>query len=440
MVRKKPQGIEGDPAYDRVRLADMLAEAAELEHSLLCQYLFAAVTMKRHNGEGMTPAQTDMVRDWEKNVLRVARQEMEHLGFVCNILTAIGEAPHLYRPDFPLDPEYYECNVESKLETFGVSSLKRFVLFELPDNLTPKGLKRLRKVMPELDPDHYQTIGQLYESIEHLLEVCNAHGNLFIGPRSAQFKLGENNIMSIRDGSPEGMGVYNFKLSGVVDLQTAREAIHQIVEEGEGSPDHREDSHFEFFLEMLEGLIAEQEKYPDFRPGRDVVENPRTDVPGRGNEQRHGTTITNPLTNRVSQAYDQAYASLMLMLIRFFAWTDQSDSDAQAIEDAAFFPFMTMIMRPLGEVLTELPATPDPDGPKAGPAFRYDRRIALLPHRTSAFQVIYQNLMTLEGSLASVAKEDFGDSKINDRLDFMAQNVWRIAHNFAAATEIEVAR
>ena len=86
--------IKPIPVYARARLADMLAEAAELEHSLCCQYLYAAVSMKRTVDEGMSAKETDMVRGWERIIMEVAREEMEHLGLVINIQTAIGEAPH----------------------------------------------------------------------------------------------------------------------------------------------------------------------------------------------------------------------------------------------------------------------------------------------------------------------------------------------------------
>ena len=36
----------------RDRLAELLVAAAELEHGVVCQYLFAAFSMKRHPEEG----------------------------------------------------------------------------------------------------------------------------------------------------------------------------------------------------------------------------------------------------------------------------------------------------------------------------------------------------------------------------------------------------
>ena len=74
----------------REELVDALTEAAELEHGLLCQYVFAAVSLKQTADEGITWPQAELVRGWKRTLLEVARQEMAHLGTVCNLLTAIG--------------------------------------------------------------------------------------------------------------------------------------------------------------------------------------------------------------------------------------------------------------------------------------------------------------------------------------------------------------
>ena len=81
----------------REELIYALHEAAELEHGLMIQYLFAALTMKKRLDEGISGLQQELVRKWEGQILAVAREEMAHLGTVCNLLSAIGGAPHLVR-------------------------------------------------------------------------------------------------------------------------------------------------------------------------------------------------------------------------------------------------------------------------------------------------------------------------------------------------------
>ncbi|WP_159458431.1 ferritin-like domain-containing protein [Roseisalinus antarcticus] len=428
-----------DPHYRRMRLAAMLCEAAELEHSLTCQYLFAGFALKREMTEGLTAAELDKVRGWRSTIMLIARQEMEHLGYVNNVLTALGEAPHLVRPDFPLDPAFYETDIDSKLARFDFETLKRFLLFELPERMDHETLKTMTGYFPGLDFATIKTLGGLYTSIAKLLQLCEAEAKekgetIFIGPKWAEAMTGGSNIENLRPGVDGQMSIYGMNLKPVLNLEDAIHAIKQVLEEGEGAPEHIEGSHFGRFLEIAAEYDRLLQDNPGFDPSRKVVDTPVSKVGYRGVQQKHGTVIEDPLTNKVSLAFDLAYNSMMLMLFRFFMATDEDEADAKAIEDSVFFPVMTVVIRPLGELLTELPAKPGGDG-MAGPGFRFDRRIALLPHRTAAFKIIYANLMALNAALTEVAGQ-MPNQQLNDRIDFVTQNVWRIAQNFANATGI----
>src|SRR5258708_9514844 len=74
----------------REALIYMLCEAAELEHGIMCQYLFAAFSIKQDAVEGLTDDQVATVRRWRERISHVAAQEMLHLALVQNLLSAIG--------------------------------------------------------------------------------------------------------------------------------------------------------------------------------------------------------------------------------------------------------------------------------------------------------------------------------------------------------------
>src|SRR6267154_2850814 len=82
----------------REALIYMLCQAAELEHGIMCQYLFAAFSLKQSQDEGLTPDELAAVTRWQRQILSVAAGEMLHLALVHNLLSAIGAAPHLTRP------------------------------------------------------------------------------------------------------------------------------------------------------------------------------------------------------------------------------------------------------------------------------------------------------------------------------------------------------
>src|SRR3954465_3765346 len=78
----------------REALIYMLCQAAELEHGIMCQYLFAAFSLKQREDEGLTADELETVTRWRKVIAHVASEEMLHLALVHNILSAVGAAPH----------------------------------------------------------------------------------------------------------------------------------------------------------------------------------------------------------------------------------------------------------------------------------------------------------------------------------------------------------
>src|SRR5438093_11864379 len=77
----------------REALIYMLCQAAELEHGIMCQYLFAALSLKQRADEGLTPEELGAVTRWRRTISYVATEEMLHLALVQNVLSAIGAAP-----------------------------------------------------------------------------------------------------------------------------------------------------------------------------------------------------------------------------------------------------------------------------------------------------------------------------------------------------------
>ena len=49
----------------REELVYLLGQACEIEHGLMCEYLYAQFSLKRGTDEGLTPAQLVRVQAWE---------------------------------------------------------------------------------------------------------------------------------------------------------------------------------------------------------------------------------------------------------------------------------------------------------------------------------------------------------------------------------------
>ena len=84
----------------REELVYLLGQACEIEHGLMCEYLYAQFSLKRGLDEGLTEGQLARVQAWEAALIGVIKQEMLHLALATNILTALGAAPHFERTAF----------------------------------------------------------------------------------------------------------------------------------------------------------------------------------------------------------------------------------------------------------------------------------------------------------------------------------------------------
>ena len=146
-----------DPYLELIRL---LREAAEIEHALMVQYLYAAFSVDPHypvlsGVDNASPNSTDLVG--------VAIQEMYHLGAVSSFISAIGGTPLLESQDFPFEPDIYPFSLD--LEPLTKNSVAKYVYAEAPkdfDRSEPDLATELIKILGDVWPNH---VGSLYDSL-----------------------------------------------------------------------------------------------------------------------------------------------------------------------------------------------------------------------------------------------------------------------------------
>ena len=153
------------------------------------------------------------------------------------------------------------------------------------------------------------------------------------------------------------------ELVAVTDVASAQRAIDEILEQGEGPRGHWKDAHFGQFVEILDEYLELREANPAFDPVRPVIPvNVRpaerdTDVP----------LVSDPVTSRVMDLFNVSYEILLLMLQRFFARTEETPAQLKALSDGTI-ALMLGAIKPLGNLVTTLPAGPEYPGRTAGPA------------------------------------------------------------------------
>ena len=400
ILREQPAEIEPPIVVEhREQLIYLLREAAELEHTIMCEYLFAAFTMKQRADEGLTPAQLEAVNRWRTTILTVAKQEMLHLTLVQNLLTSIGAAPHLSRPNLPTAAKHFPAGVQIALVPFGERALRHFLFLERPEGLALEdpdavvAMERARPLMADDDivpaPQDFATVGHLYRAIDvgfAWLTGTLGADKLFIGPAPAQT-------------SPDVM--HWDGLVAVTDLDTAHQAIDVIVEQGEGATGEWRNAHFGKFLEIFDEYMALRAADPSFEPARPVL-------PGHVRPHRYGDPvplIEDPRTRRVADLFNVVNEIVLLALTRFFAHTDETTEQLALLENVAV-GLMFAAIKPLGQLITTLPFGPSAPGRTAGPTFElFYIGGYLLPHRAAAWTLIAERLRQAAGLARRIESE-----------------------------------
>ena len=370
----------------REALYYMLCEAAELEHGIMCQYLYAAFSLKQSKDEGLSAEEAEAVQRWRKHISHIATQEMLHLSLVQNLLAAIGGAPHMSRPNFPHPATHYPAGVHLALLPFGEPALQHFMFLERPEGMDlddAEGMAAYGRAVPamtegEIVPrsQDFKTVGHLYRSIEAgFAHLAGKFGErrLFVGPPRAQ-------ATQQYFGWPE--------LVAVTGTATAQKAIDEILEQGEGPRGNWRDAHFGQFVQIMDEYTQLREANPAFQPARPVVT-----VNVRPSEHDTGVPlVTDPLTRQVMDLFNVSYEVLLLMLQRFFAHTEETDAQLKALADAAV-NLMFQAIKPIGNLVTTLPAGPDYPARTAGPSFElFYESDTMLPHREAAWILVTERI------------------------------------------------
>jgi hypothetical protein len=387
----------------REDLAFVLSEASALEHMIMCEYLFAAFSLKRDKSEGLSAEEMEKVRKWEGVIMTVAIQEMTHLALVNNMLVSIGSSPYFQHLNFPQPSRYFSPNIRLALVPFGEQALRHFLYLERPEGMSIEGVPGF-EVLGDLNPEelkggivpkqqYFSTVGNLYRGIEKgfgdLVEKYGEEG-VFIGAEHTQ-------------ASEELFGLSS--LFGVKDLESARKAVDGIVEMGEGARGDWTNAHFGMFLGIFKEFMEMKKGNTDFRPTRPVVSAYVRPPVGVENV----TLISDGFTSKVADLFNASYGLAIQTLSRFYVHESEYPGELKALADAAV-GLMSGTIKPLGVTLTTLPVGPRLPGLTAGPSFELQHREYLLPHRRQAFMVLQERMLELAANAAALSGESASSS------------------------------
>jgi CDGSH-type Zn-finger protein/uncharacterized Fe-S cluster protein YjdI len=408
------------PLLQREVLLHALYEAAELEHNLMCTYLYAAASLRDGPEEGLNAAEAGAVRRWKQALLGVAIEEMGHLAAVWNITCALGGSPRFGRTNFPLDPGLLPASVVVKLAPFNADTLQHFVFLERPHGssepdgagfayehsyvrgggggrLTPMGI-------------NYDTVGAFYAALGAGLKAFVAkygEANTFDGERALQLSAAEVQLAGARP---------------VACLKTALEAFCAIVEQGEGAPKDSLNSHYQKFLAIRGELRALSAHNPHFNPAFAAATNPVLRRPPRPEGR---VWLENP---EAVATVDLANASYGLMLRLFgYAYNVPGPGSEKSLVVDLAIGLMRAVM-PLAERAARLPAGPSNPHCNSGMSFTTLRDAGALPRGIAARRLFVERCAQLAEAGASLAAG--GEARAQAAAQQLAALAQRAARGF----------
>lgn len=358
----------------REQLVYWLHEAAEIEHNLMCCYLYAAFSLKRADSR-WTPAQAEAVARWRRVVHGVALEEMTHLCLVGNLMNALGAQAHFNRPVFPIGTGPYPADFVIRLAPFCQATIEHFKFLERPvaavlaDAPAFEPRQRYRRTMPagRLSPGarDYATVGELYATLATALDAfAAAHGEaaLFLGSPKRQVDASLAPLPGV---------------IAITDLASAQRAIETIVTQGEGAGDEEGDSHFCRFSVLGDELAAMLAADPAFEPAWPAATNPVMNTPLDETDRVH---VTHAVNARWLDIGNALYTTSLRCLLQGF---DSVDRAAKAAWLSASFALMRATV-PVGQGLAARPARDAGGVPHAGLTFTSLRTLATLPSCSAA--------------------------------------------------------
>ena len=387
----------------------LLILAAEIEHALMVQYLYSALSLRRGDAQ--------MVRN-------IAIQEMGHLITVQNLLLAltginaegIPALVHLGRDSWRKQSNYNPS--QFRLERVTHTTLAKFVVIERPEKISSTALRtRLEALEREAEQDGaaVNPIFALYAALRWILQPCDAptqsrEFTVDMGFR-AGWHLNDEDfaeaevIDRFASTLDEWQSMPGLIVGVAHNVREAAAIVDAISAQGEGLAGNQ-DSHFCSFLELLNR----------FEAGRVRVRSlPRTPyVPGQ-------LTVVDPFATEISNPYSVQWAHLFNLqyeiLLIDIAWAISQPRDncnRKALVDLTIYE-MNQILRPLASALTKKPLS-ETTSLKAGPPYgQYDESI---PSTSAGFRRRFDSLLKRQREIVEdiLAKPEYLENVLDQDL------------------------
>lgn len=365
----------------------LLQIAAEVEHGLMVQYLYAAYSLGH---EKIPPGHHQTVQRWRNSLLTIAREEMGHLLTVQNLLLLLGGPINLNREDYPWDTPFYPFPF--RLEPLSLTSLSCYVYAEMPPKVA--GTERRyrafhrelgtinRAVSNLLHGKEGHHVDELYEPILEIISdpkliPDSAFDANTYAAQACWDEWGKGYGPSTPEPGPRGtphttdplrysarvivtqMASRTQAIAALKDLAGQGEALHL------GEPSE-EPSHFDRFMEIYQ----EFEEPRDWTPTRPLPVDP-TAVEDP-NSRPKGTFIESKESRTWANLFNLRYRMLLTYIAHTFRLPRVSDTGQSGARAGVLHRVFGEMynLKTIAGILVRLPLLTDPKDPRrAGPPF-----------------------------------------------------------------------
>ncbi len=348
----------------------LLKFAAEVEHALLVQYLYAAFSLLKEGHD---------LQNYQAKVMAIAIQEMGHLATVQNVLLLVGGRDALYLQRDLLREESEKNPLPFVLEPISKAALAKYVAAEMPARVPPELEAKVKELVELAEQDagvEPRRVGVIYELLKWVFSPPDTPppGDIDVSlleslpenPHLSDEDIKENlEIVPKFEALPEEWEVNDGTviLLPVRTITEAHDALDKVARQGEGLTNGGS-SHFSEFIELVGAFeagnvaVIPMAKAPSLKEGEQVA------------------LISHPYTRRWAEVSDGQYNLLILAIYHALVTPrteDGSDGLRRGLEKTSIRSMRTII-QPVSDVVAALPLSSErPE--KAGPPFHLDASI-----------------------------------------------------------------
>ena len=329
----------------------------------MCQYLFAAFSLKQREDEGLTADRARRRRPLAEEHL--ARGDRGDAAPGAGAQPAVGDRrraalgrPNLPAPAQPLSGRgeadarsrsaSRRCSISSSWS--GRRGWSRGRRRPRPAGAEAVPLMSERDIVPQ--PQDFATVGHLYRSIEE-------------GFGTSPRRRARRTCSSGRRGPRRSRSIFGWpELVAVTDLASAQRRSTD-PRAGRGRSRSLGARAFRPVRPNPGRVPAVVAANPEFDPVRPVM----VATVRRRERDGDGAADQRALTSRCADLFNVSYEILLQIFERYFAHTEESDEQLGTLADATV-AIMLRVLRPLGNLITTLPVGPDHPGDDRGTELR----------------------------------------------------------------------